>query len=158
MALIPISAIFRRCNEVLNDPADHERRKRNASTGYSIFEVMAVLLLMALLAGVAIPRLTTMHRAFKWSHERDEVIQCIERLGFIAFNERRRLVLKSYPSEVPADFPLELPDGWTLKADPPVIYNAKGVCLGGQLQLKHNNRVVFLRAKPPLGILERIER
>lgn len=158
MASIPISVIFRRYNGPMIVPGKNNHGRRNGPTGYSLFEVMAVLLLMAILAGVAVPRLTTMHRAVRWAHERDEAIRCIERLGFTAFQESRRLVLKAYPPEDSADFPLKLPAGWIMEADPPVIYNAKGVCLGGQLQLKHEDRVVSFKVKPPLGKLEAVKR
>ena len=45
---------------------------------------------------------------------------------------------------------IELPDGWEIELDPPLVVRANGVCLGARLVLRHHGTVdVRVELKAP---------
>jgi general secretion pathway protein G len=75
--------------------------KHHYQYGYTLLELVVVLLLFSLLAGITIPRLTTMYDSFKNAYERDEVLAHLDSLGYIAFQYAREFDLKTYPLKYP---------------------------------------------------------
>ncbi len=117
--------------------------------GYTLLEILVVIAMIGLMAGIALPRLTSIHTSVQWASERDDVMRRIAGLGFSAFREGRDFELKRYPSEASEKIPLELPLGWTAEADPPIQYKANGVCLGGKLHLKYGERSIVVHMRAP---------
>jgi len=116
--------------------------------GYTLLEIIIVITLLSLTAGLAVPRLSSLYNSFQWANERDDVLRRIGMLGYSAFQERREFELKVYPVPDSA-IPLELPDGWSIKAESPIRYKSDGVCLGGKLQLTYGETAILLNLKPP---------
>jgi len=111
-----------------------------------------VVALIGLMAGLAVPRLTSIYDGVQWAGERDEVLRRISGLGFTAFQEGQDFALKQYPTEDGSEkLPLELPVGWTAEADPPIQYRSNGVCLGGKLRLSYGERAFVVSLRPPHG-------
>ncbi len=119
--------------------------------GYTLLEILMVLALLGLLAGIAMPKLTAVYAGVQWANERDDVLRQIAGLGFSAFRQGREFELKHYPESGSETLPLELPAGWELEADPPIRYKSNGVCLGGRLRLICGTRSVMLQLRPPQG-------
>jgi len=109
-----------------------------------------VITLIGLMAGLAIPRLTAVHDSVRWASERDDVLRRISGLGFSAFREGREFELKRYPLPDSEELPLELPDGWTVEADPAILYKANGVCFGGKMRLTCGEKSLVVYLRPPL--------
>lgn len=127
--------------------------KGKSSSGYTLLEAMVVISLIGLLAGLVLPRLSTLYDGVKWSGEKNEVLRQVTQLGYIAYTRNRNLLLTRYP--VPQGMepvPLDLPQGWEIAADKPVRYNAKGVCFGGVIHMKYKERTLTVVLEPPLGI------
>jgi len=120
--------------------------------GFTLIELLVVLLLFSLLAGLAIPRLTTMYDSTQAAYERDEVLARLGELGYLAFQQRRDFSLVSYPpddQEQPDDIPLELPEGWQVRAEAPIRFFANGACQGGLVYLTHEGQTFELELKAP---------
>ncbi len=117
-------------------------------TGYSLLEIIVVITLLGLTAGIVIPRLSNIYNSFQWANERDDVFRRISMLGYSAFKERRNFELKEYPAS-DSVLPLELPEGWRIKAESPIRYKSNGICLGGKLLLTHGETSILLNLKPP---------
>lgn len=130
--------------------------------GYTLLEILFVMALFALMAGLVAPRLTTLYESVKWASERDEVLENIAGLGFLAFNEGKSFEFPPPVSEedpdseaqpgapVSARPPFELPEGWRVTADEPVEYRDNGFCSGGVLRLENQGRLLNVVLRPPL--------
>ncbi len=119
--------------------------------GYTILELLIVMLLLALMTGLAIPRLDRLLSSVRSAYELEEVLARIAGLGAQALQDGREYRLVDYPTVSSRDdvAPLELPEGWRLEATKPVVYRSNGVCLGGKLRLFVDEQVVELELKPP---------
>jgi general secretion pathway protein G len=163
---------------------DEPGKDGSVQGGYTLLEIVVVITLLGLLAGIAAPRLASLYTSVEWAVERDDVLQSIARLGFLAFKEGRGFELRKYPnpmedsakpledsekplyesagllqgsekpSQTPAAPPLDLPSDWSLEADPPIVYKPNGVCMGGNVRLSFKDRSITVYLRPPLGIPE----
>jgi hypothetical protein len=113
------------------------------------------LALFALVAGLVLPRLTTLYESMRWASERDEVLENIANLGFMAFQEGRNFEI---PASEPDEelfsrfesAPLNLPQGWCLTTEEPIRYSDNGICSGGRLKLEYEGRTLDVLLRPPL--------
>ncbi|RKZ41272.1 MAG: hypothetical protein DRQ49_05720 [Gammaproteobacteria bacterium] len=123
--------------------------------GYTLLELIVVLVIFSLLAGLALPRLTTMYDSLKMAYERDEVIARLGSLGYLAFQQRRGFDLTIYPLEtfepyeIPETFTTELPVDWEIRTKTPIHFFANGVCSGGIVYLYHQGKAFRVELEPP---------
>ena len=130
-----------------------------------------MLVLAGLLVAVAVPGVQSLHGSIVKRTERDYILDQFEALGRQAMLKGRTFVVLStnvdasgrdgalrvepdYPAEARSVHslslePLEphaidLPDGWEIELDAPLVVRANGVCLGAGLVLRHHG-VVDLR-------------
>ena len=135
-----------------------------------------MLLLLALVAGLALPNLDRFHTGATKATERAYILDQLTGLGHRAMRQRRAYVLQESgrpPPTEPSDpgaagrqpdgYPLapaarpdrapheiDLPEGWALSLDQPLVVRANGVCLGAELTLHHRGAVdVRVRLEPP---------
>ena len=110
----------------------------NRSAGFTLLELLVVLTLMGLLAGLALPRLSQLYDSTLRTFHREEIRQQLEQLSIRALEERIEIVL-NYSSEADDEnrptLPIELPKGWSLSTSAPIRFLPNGVCLGGEIDL-----------------------
>ena len=125
--------------------------KRYFQCGYTLLELIVVLVIFSLLAGLALPRLTTMYDSLKTAYERDEVIARLGGLGYLAFRQGRGFDLTTYPPETPTtDQPaLELQVDWQVRTQTHIHFFANGVCNGGLVYLYHQGKSFQVQLAPP---------
>lgn len=129
--------------------------------GYTLLELLVVLLIFSLLSALVVPRLTAVYRSFQLAFTRDEIIAQIGSLGYQAFQQGQNLKLIRYPPDAIENInseeeieeqqllPLELPDGWQIYTENPVIFQANGVCLGGTVFVHYQEQIFRLLLEPP---------
>lgn len=122
--------------------------------GFTLLEILVVLSLLGLIAGVALPRLSSLYDSSIRSFQRDEIRRQLEQLPIRAMEQSSEIILTSQtdPSEqgdLPA-LPIELPNGWSIKTSQPIHFLANGVCLGGEVSLSFAGRREQWRLSPPL--------
>lgn len=106
--------------------------------GFTLIEMMAVLTLAALMAGVAIP---AMQRWFESISERAQLTEVsiqFQRLASRAalLSQTVKLDKQSWNSKLNDGEPaLSLPEGWAVSSDNSVIFYHSGVCAGGEVDL-----------------------
>lgn len=86
----------------------HLRPFRNRR-GFTLLEILFVLSILGLLAGLALPRMTALYDSFQWAGERDEALRALADLGLTASRQSREFELTSYPAPENAYLPLTLP-------------------------------------------------
>lgn len=120
-----------------------------AQSGFTLLEILVVLFVLAIIASLAVPRVTAIYDAGEWRLERDEALSRLGSLGFIAFNRGSEIELTRYPDPGLKDIPFSLPEGWTLTTEVPVYYNFNGICSGGVVTLFSRGRTLKLELAPP---------
>jgi len=103
--------------------------------GFSLLELIVVLVLISMLAGLAFPSLLKFYERLEVLLEQDEVVMRINGLGRRAFVEHQAFALGI------DDF--ELPESWSLEVREPIRYTVSGVCLGGHLTIKKTGQDIL---------------
>jgi general secretion pathway protein G len=116
------------------------------SFGYSLVEVMVVLVLLSLLTSVVIPNISSTLDRFQFRSNQDEVLIQLSGLGYLAYQKQQAIEL--YPDDDLGGV-LELPEGWTIELKGPIRYQANGICLGGVITLVYEEETEdFLLSAP----------
>lgn len=111
---------------------------RLRSAGFTLIEMMAVLALAALMAGVAIP---AMQRWFDSVSERAQLAEVsiqFQRLASRAalLSQTVRLNKSSWQNKLgDGETTLALPEGWSLLNEKDLIFYHSGICAGGTVDL-----------------------
>ncbi len=124
--------------------------------GYTLVELLMVMVLLGLLAGLVIPRLGAWLTSVQIAYQRDEVLRQLSGLGSRAYYENREWILSEWPLVDQARdtasekmIPLELPPDWRLKAKPPLRYYQSGMCAGGKISLETPHGIWLFKLRPP---------
>ena len=144
-------------------------RDRTAAPGFTLLELLVVLVLVGLVTTLALPNLERLQGSVTRKTERDYILDQIAGLGREAMLKRRAYVVFGSPGEQQAGapgtggetasasarrprsgpardgfgtrgherYPIDLPDGWEIQLDEPLVVYANGLCLGAGLSLYH---------------------
>ena len=126
-------------------------KKHGCHFGYTLIEIVVVLVIFSLLAGLAVPRLTTLYDSLQTAYQRDDVLARLSGLGYLAFQQGSDFELTAYPpaESTTAKQPLELPDGWQYRTETPIHFFANGACSGGLVYLNYQSREFGVQLEPP---------
>jgi len=139
------------------------RINSKASYGFTLVEILVVLAIVGLLAGVALPQLQNMASSVEISTQRTAIKTAIEELGYRAYVSGKPITLTNANSipgseNTPREQPLEIPSGWRVQVLQPVIYAINGICSGGKITLIDPRRMnESFTLKPPQCRLEPID-
>ncbi|MDE0241997.1 MAG: prepilin-type N-terminal cleavage/methylation domain-containing protein [bacterium] len=141
--------------------SDTTRKKvRKSRLGFTLLELLIVLALLGLATAIAMPNLERFYAAATRATERDYVLDQVAALGRQAvLNGSAYVVFGNAPSLDPSEaarfaeyetYVVDVPDGWRLQFDQPLVVLANGVCLGGALTLsREGEETVRVELAPP---------
>jgi len=128
--------------------------------GFTLLEILVVLAIVGLLAGMVLPQLQKMASSVEISNQRTDIKLAIEGLGYQVYATGKPVVLAdvaaiSATESTKPDHPLRIPAGWKIQVLQPVRYAINGVCSGGRIAITDPNQVreAFL-LRPPRCRLE----
>ena len=119
----------------------HARRNARwlATSGFSLLEMLVVLVLVATMTALVAPRLHGTVQAIEVSGERAEVTRQLERLPLLARQQGRPIEVKAGGdvAAVSADFP----DGWKVQPVTALNIARNGVCTAASLRVEGRGMV-----------------
>jgi prepilin-type N-terminal cleavage/methylation domain-containing protein len=141
MAMTRISVICRRSNSGPGASAYGERQR-----GYTLIEVLVVMLILGLLVGIAIPNLQHMYNTVERDAQREAAVGAVTGLAYRAYVTGQPITLAKGPTDAKtlnllvADSETapdegEFPKGWQIDLADPIVFNFLGLCSGGKLKL-----------------------
>lgn len=125
--------------------------------GFTLIEMLVVLLLGALLTATVLPAMQRMLEAAQYKTARDAIVGRLGELAYEAFASGRSLVLTSSGAALappaatpgapgkgadaaPPPYPLEVPEGWAIEVERPIRFAFNGICEGGTVTLRPPGR------------------
>lgn len=120
--------------------------------GFTLLEMLVVLVLISVIAGLTLPRLSRLYDSTLYSFDRAQVMGRIEGLGLQALQQGSGISLgggADSDGKLPL-LPVALPEGWHMSANPGIRFLANGVCLGGEVEVWTDHRKERWRLSPPL--------
>lgn len=106
-----------------------------ASEGFTLIEILVVMVIIGFLAGVALPRMYAIAQRYDIAAQRSSLLSEISTLGYRAYNSGQPVELVSLAGPGASDAPIHLPPGWRIEAKQPIRYSFNGLCSGGKLAL-----------------------
>lgn len=149
-----------------NNPPKRVDASAAWASGFTLLELIVVLVLVSVVTAMATPNLQRLYRAVARTTERNAILDRLANLGRRAMLERRTYLVvgtaaspddEAAPSsgrvasfEHHEPYRMALPDGWAMHLPEPLLVRANGVCLGGEVALSYNGRPdVRLVLEPP---------
>lgn len=106
------------------------------SRGFTLVEILVVLVVIGLIAGVAMPNMVKMLQSTERASQRATLLGEIAGLGYRAYLTGQPLTLGEAPAAgAKLQPPFQIPKGWQLETPQPITYNFNGICSGGKIIL-----------------------
>ena len=119
----------------------------DAQRGITLVELLVVLALLAVIAAVALPNLERLTASMTRDTQLEHIKNQIATLGAAAMLDGRDYIVLGTDPAAGEDlaarlvgrtpYPLDVPDGWVVVIEEPILVRASGVCLGGRVTLAH---------------------
>ncbi len=121
------------------------RRIKTQHQGFTLLELLAVLALVALATGIALPRLTAYVDSVGAAFERETVIEAVSSLGLVARQQGHTIIFSGSFEHLPGD----IPDNWHASVEQPIRFFPSGACEGGLVTLQGRERRFVYQLSAP---------
>jgi general secretion pathway protein G len=112
---------------------------------FTLLELLVVLSLIGLIAGVIAPRFSEFGDKLTFKNALLEVRQKINGLPLLALRSASPLQIDDQGA------PTKLPTDWRATANPPIVYQSNGSCLGGKVEIWQGKiKRASMHLQPPL--------
>ena len=121
------------------------------SMGFTLIEILVVMVIIGLMAGVAMPRLFNISQRYEMAAQREALLTAIGTLGYRAYVSGQPIELTTLEAPAAASAPISIPQGWRVETDAPIHYSFNGLCSGGKITLIAPNKTSEeMQMNPPI--------
>ena len=122
-----------------------------AEGGFTLIELVVALAVVGLILTVTLPRMSGWLDRFGFVSKEQRVHDSLAGLAERARRAGRTVYLRSSGKSAKAadSAAIELPSGWTLTVEPPIIFRYDGVCTGGTARVTFPEGELTYRLDPP---------
>ena len=119
---------------------------KSQESGFSLMELAVVLVLMSLATAMVLPELSKAFASLQEKSELEMMLLRVTGLSSLAFSRGARVVIQN-SNDVTRELVPAV--GWSIEIIEPIIVNANGFCLGGELKFETEDFVDSVRFPPP---------
>jgi prepilin-type N-terminal cleavage/methylation domain-containing protein len=122
-----------------------------AEGGFTLIELVVALAVVGLILTVTLPRMSGWLDRFGFASKEQRVHDSLAGLTETARRAGRTVYLRSSDKSANSSdsAAVELPSGWTLTVEPPIIFRYDGVCTGGTARVTFPEGELSYRLDPP---------
>jgi prepilin-type N-terminal cleavage/methylation domain-containing protein len=119
--------------------------------GFTLIELVVVLAVVGLMVGFVLPRTAGWLDRLGVSSHQQRVEDALAEMAATARRSGHTISLSSSENTANArsDGAIELPPGWALIVDPPIVFRYDGLCTGGTVRLTFPGGESAYRLDPP---------
>lgn len=122
----------------------------NPRAGFTLIELLVVLMILGLTSALVLPRLPAIYEQFQDKSDQERLVQLLASLPLKAYTRQQPIALQPEDAlQVLIREGLELDGQLKVRLRQPIIYQANGVCLGGQMDVELNGISRRLQLNPP---------
>ena len=122
----------------------------NPRAGFTLIELLVVLMILGLTSALVLPRLPAIYEQFQDKSDQERVVQLLSSLPLKAYTRQQAITLNPQNAlQVLINEGLVLDGQLKLRLAQPIIYQANGVCLGGQMEIQLNGVARTFQLEPP---------
>jgi len=115
------------------------------SSGFSLIELIVVMVLLGATAALVIPNLTNLYSSVEGRIDREFAVSSFNGLGRRAQDRGEGFRVWTIDGRVvfePETFEIEFPEKWRVQIPQPVVFYASGACSGGQISIVEDGEVL----------------
>jgi type II secretory pathway pseudopilin PulG len=116
-----------------------------------LIELVVALAVVGLMLTFTLPKMAGWLDRVGFSDKQQQVEDSLAGLGEKARRSGHTILLRSSDPSMDATnaAPIELPRGWTLTVEPPIVFKYDGLCMGGTVRLSFPGGEKTYRFAPP---------
>ncbi|MEM0952932.1 MAG: prepilin-type N-terminal cleavage/methylation domain-containing protein [Pseudomonadota bacterium] len=119
------------------------RTPRNTTQGFTLLEILLVLVIVGLAGTVVVPRVSVIYDNLVLRSEREALLRDIRALPLQARAAGRSVVAASDDSASSLGHIIDVPEHWAVEFSESLRYQANGFCTGGAVLLLHDSGAVW---------------
>lgn len=120
--------------------------KRKRIFGFSLVELLVVLVILGLVSSMALPNLVRAYASLSFNSDLETVKMSLSSLGHRAFLANQSIEVTS---GVELSEWIQPPEGWILTVIEPLVVRSNGFCIGGAISVANGNTSKTLRITAP---------